>query len=344
VGQHAAVINHTGKSARVNQFLSDCKSLDNVPIVDALIKYVCPYTDTPYLLVIRNALYIPSMENNLIPPFVMREAGLVVNDTPKIHISDPSVSDHSIYCAEEDLRIPLQLDGIFSFFPTTLPTPDDIQNCDNVIILTPEYNWNPHSDVYSWNEGNMLDWEGNMIQKHHRTRIMLSDVLEDNEMNISSMISSTESNLIDENFSRTSETNPCQNPSIYDLVSLSALITDRGELGRYQMAVGATFATTEKYLMEMEVNNNTPASYMLQNVEDPEFLKALEMSDDYLDDFMVSATHAEPPKGVDAETLSKVWSIDIPTAERTLKVTSQRCNHSEDTTLSRNCSTNDRML
>ena len=27
----------------------------------------------------RNALYVPSMPHNLIPPFIMREAGIVVN-------------------------------------------------------------------------------------------------------------------------------------------------------------------------------------------------------------------------------------------------------------------------
>ena len=38
-----------------------------------------------YLLSIRNVRYVPSMTNNLIPPFIMREAGLIVNDVPRIH-------------------------------------------------------------------------------------------------------------------------------------------------------------------------------------------------------------------------------------------------------------------
>jgi hypothetical protein len=39
-----------------------------------------------YLLIVRNALHVPSMQHNLIPPFIMREAGLVVNDVPKMQV------------------------------------------------------------------------------------------------------------------------------------------------------------------------------------------------------------------------------------------------------------------
>ena len=48
-------------------------------------------------MVIRNALYVPSMQHNLIPPFMIREAGIVVNDTTKIQLDDPSADDHYIH-------------------------------------------------------------------------------------------------------------------------------------------------------------------------------------------------------------------------------------------------------
>ena len=77
-----------------------------------------------YILAFRNALHVPSMNHNLIPPFVMREAGLTVNDVPKIHTKDQELNDetHCIAAKEGDngvdLKIPLKLDGIFSYFPT----------------------------------------------------------------------------------------------------------------------------------------------------------------------------------------------------------------------------------
>ena len=58
----------------------------------------------------------------------------------------------------------------------------------------------------------------------------------------------------------------------------------------------------------------------------------------------VSAAHAEPTKGVSAKQLSKLWKIDLESAERTLKITSQRRKHDSELSLSRNLSTHDRML
>ena len=58
----------------------------------------------------------------------------------------------------------------------------------------------------------------------------------------------------------------------------------------------------------------------------------------------MSAVIAGKPTGVTAEHLSKVWRIDIPTAKRTLAVTSQNKIHTDNPDLTRNYSTNDRML
>eukprot|EP00970_Alexandrium_tamarense_P013767 scaffold3678_cov106-Alexandrium_tamarense.AAC.1 len=57
----------------------------------------------------------------------------------------------------------------------------------------------------------------------------------------------------------------------------------------------------------------------------------------------VSATHAEAPKGVSPELLSKIWRINQQTAKRTLEVTSQLNKQDGDSSLARNFSTNDRM-
>ena len=82
-----------------------------------------------------------------------------MNDVPKIHKEDPTVDDHTITFAETGFRIPLSLWGIFSYFPTSKPTHDDLLNPNEVYILSPA-TWNPHSDAYSANEESMLDWEG----------------------------------------------------------------------------------------------------------------------------------------------------------------------------------------
>ena len=56
-----------------------------VQVVDASIAYWCPIYETTYILHFNDVLYVPSMGHNLIPPFVLREAGFIVNDVPRIH-------------------------------------------------------------------------------------------------------------------------------------------------------------------------------------------------------------------------------------------------------------------
>ena len=67
-------------------------------------------------LVVRNALCVPSMEHNFIPPFILREVGLVMYDTPNIHCNVPSAEYHSLFDEETGLRIPFTLDRTFSVF------------------------------------------------------------------------------------------------------------------------------------------------------------------------------------------------------------------------------------
>ena len=57
-----------------------------------------------------------------------------------------------------------------------------------------------------------------------------------------------------------------------------------------------------------------------------------------------SATHAEKQKGVSPELLEKIWRIDNITSKRTIRTTTQLNRKEENSKLSRNFGTNDRML
>ena len=83
---------------------------------------------------LQEILFIKSMENNFIPPFIMRAGGLTVNDTAKIHCSDPIVDDHCIIFPGPDLRIPLQLQGIFSYFNSRMPAVKELHECVKVFV------------------------------------------------------------------------------------------------------------------------------------------------------------------------------------------------------------------
>ncbi len=119
--KHAYVLAESGKTATVRGFSPEIAPKE-IPIVDCAFAYECPYSGRQYILVARNVLHVTTMEHNLVPPFLLREAGLVVNDVAKIHVKDPDVTHHSVYFPDSELRIPLALWGIFSYFPTRRPT------------------------------------------------------------------------------------------------------------------------------------------------------------------------------------------------------------------------------
>ena len=91
LGQHYYIISSSVRHAEVKNFPREVGRMKIVLIVDVAIVYDCPYSITTYLLIVRNALYVQSMTNNLIPPFITREAGLEVRDISNIHVKEPTV-------------------------------------------------------------------------------------------------------------------------------------------------------------------------------------------------------------------------------------------------------------
>jgi len=165
LGASAFIFELSGSFCNVQPFDSKLETSHDVPIVDGALEYECPYTMGTYILIVRNAVYIKHFRNNLIPPFIMREGGVIVNDVPKIHTKNPTVKDHSIsFHDEPDLLIPLHLSGIFSYF-CTRTRGEGLFEC-NKLFLTPDASdWNPHCTSFESNEKSVLDFKGEISEK-----------------------------------------------------------------------------------------------------------------------------------------------------------------------------------
>ena len=83
VGDDVLITHDSGKSANVDPFSEQLGKIKDVPIVDCVIAHDCQYTGLTHYLAMYNVLYIPSMKENLIPPFVVRRQGNIVNDIPQ---------------------------------------------------------------------------------------------------------------------------------------------------------------------------------------------------------------------------------------------------------------------
>ena len=105
------------------------------------------------------------MENNLIPPFILRE---------EIHWREEMTEDvHTIQDLESGLFIPLSLQGTFSVFNSRKPTDDNILVGEPVFI-TPEGSfWNPHCESFADNEASLMNYRGEMLANNYRYKDML---------------------------------------------------------------------------------------------------------------------------------------------------------------------------
>ena len=111
-GKYFFVISKSGKEAIVNAFAYQVGTI-NVPIVNSAVAYDCPWYQNTYIFIARKIISVPSMDHNLIPPFILRESGLTVNDNAMIHLNETSIDDHALIFPDSDLRIRLHLHGTF---------------------------------------------------------------------------------------------------------------------------------------------------------------------------------------------------------------------------------------
>ena len=223
-----------GQTCDVEPFDRSLGVAKSIPVVDAALAYDCPVTHESYLLIIRNALYVETMEVNLLPPFIMREAGLLVNDTPKIHVDDPNEHHHAIVFPDDDLSIPLRLNGTFSYFHSRIPTFDEVKFKDPIFLTPDSDNWDPYAEHFTTNEESMVDWEGNMAPKRHRKEHVLDlNVSVDESTYDSAVEAATISSF------NAMSLNDCHDD---DITGLAAAMSVRAEQSKFAIVIGSTSA------------------------------------------------------------------------------------------------------
>ena len=155
IGNNAYILRAHDRTGEVSPYTPNYEPL-HVLMMDAAVKYECPFGGKKYVLVVQNALHVPSMKHNLMRPFTMREDGLLVKDTTTIQMVGPTVEDHVLRVLETGHRVPLYFWSVFSYLPTTKPTKDEVDGTEDVYMLTTPQG-NPHSDAYAKIEEEILD-------------------------------------------------------------------------------------------------------------------------------------------------------------------------------------------
>ena len=133
-------------------------------IVSAAVAYDDHNTGETTILMINQAIYVPTVEHNLLCPMQMRLNEVEISECPKFLHPNPTDKTHAIVARDEQnekYMIPLQISGVVSYFPTRKPTMDEIDDADQIIHLTADQpKWDPHTDAHARAENSMLDFDG----------------------------------------------------------------------------------------------------------------------------------------------------------------------------------------
>ena len=330
LGRHAFIFESAGRTCSVKPFSDEFGVASNIPIVDGAVAYDCPYSKQTFILIVRNALYIRSMEHNLIPPFIMRAGGVIVNDVPKIHCVDPTIDDHCIRFSSCELRIPLQLTGTFSYFHSRMPTVQELYDCDKVFITPDASDWNPHCMSFERNERAMLNYEGEIVGDERRLNLPMEtddeeakDVFEAAAISADayeSHVDATISSVFVANDNFISDTG-----HVYDADGLSEALSLRGEISKFAATIGSCTISDECCsLFETNVDSIHDT---ISSLIHPSSIKEMQAS--------LSSLQAGKPAGVNPATLSKLWLVSDSLAQGAIDQNTQLCRHHADNTLSR---------
>jgi hypothetical protein len=290
------------------------------------------------ILLIPNALYIPSMDHNLLPPFIMRAGGVIINDIPKIHCEYPTDNDHCISFRNHDLHIRLRLIGTFSYFNHHVPTIDELQGCDKLFITPDSSMWNPHCDSFALNEESMVDYNGHINDSNRRSHFIMQPENTDEYGYSVSSISCLLWNQVIDNCSKTS----------FSFGNISS-VQSSSDNNQFTDFADALFTQTEISKFKSSLGSCTISSdnvdlfIVADDASIPSNLDSI-LSKPIYNSSSLSSTLASPSKGITSKALSKLWCINELQATKVIESTTQLNRQSADNSLSRNFSTNDRML
>jgi hypothetical protein len=143
------LLSSTGESATVHSFSDERKPFADVPIGTVATAWVNPETSETFILVMNEALYFGDrLDHSLLCPNQLRAYGIMVNDTPRQFDAE---SNHSIMISGENVTIPLEMNGVISYFSSHKPSDTELENCQRLTISS-DMPWNPNDPSFEAQE------------------------------------------------------------------------------------------------------------------------------------------------------------------------------------------------
>ena len=146
-GANTILLEPSGATATVHSFSNESKPFGKIPIGTIATSWTNATDGKTYVLCFPESLYFGDrLSTSLLCPNQLRDNQTVVDDTPRQY-------DHtSTHCISiGDFKIPLQLDGVISYFESTKPTADELKY-NQRYTLTSDTPWNPRDPSFASQE------------------------------------------------------------------------------------------------------------------------------------------------------------------------------------------------
>ncbi len=110
---------------------------NDIPIVTAAIAYDDLILAQTFMLIVHQALYFgDKLSLNSVNHFQCRLNKVqIINECPQVLTNRHDDMAHSIIFHKEQVKIPLQLHGIVSYFPSGQPTMQEYKGCIHLHLL-----------------------------------------------------------------------------------------------------------------------------------------------------------------------------------------------------------------
>jgi Reverse transcriptase (RNA-dependent DNA polymerase) len=143
-GSNCVLIETNGEVATVFSFSKESTPFDKIAIGTIATSWTNEIDGETIVLLFPESLYFGDrLPHSLLCPNQMRAYGTRVEDVPRQY--DIS-SGHSIQV--QDIVIPLDMDGVISYFESRKPTDFELDNCRRV-TLTSDTKWNPSDPTFA---------------------------------------------------------------------------------------------------------------------------------------------------------------------------------------------------
>jgi hypothetical protein len=162
IGRNALIVQMLNKKVNVTGFDPLQGKVKDLDLVSAALACDCPTTGGTVVLMVHQAVHVPTMDEDLLCPMQMRVNHVELQECPKFMEVRPNDLSHALCVTQngEELCMPFGLRGVTSCCPARKPTTIELANCRTFDLTSEEPEWDPSSSTFQEQEDATVDARG----------------------------------------------------------------------------------------------------------------------------------------------------------------------------------------